>query len=84
MSFAGLSDGYAQGRFDRMAEDVAITRSKVESMEKGLAVIHERHDAHEARLSRLERKLFALWLVGPLLLGAAAAMGNMRAWLLGR
>lgn len=84
MSFADLSDGYTQGRFDRMAEDVAITRSKVESMERNLAVIHERYDSHEARLSRLERKLFALWLVGPLLLGLAVALGNMRAWLLGR
>ena len=84
MSFNTLTDGYVQGRFDRMVEDVAITRSKVESMEKNLAVIHERYDSHEARLSRLERKMFALWLVGPLLLGVAVALGNMRVWLMGR
>ncbi len=84
MSFGFPADGYTQGRFDRMAVDVAITRSKVESIEKNLAAIDDRYQRQEERVVRLERKMFALWLIGPLALGVAALLGNLRGWFFGR
>ena len=65
-------DDYTRRRFDRAVEDVAVTRNKVEGIERFLVAIKDRVEVQETRLVRLERKVFALWLIGPLMVGAFA------------
>ena len=60
-----MFDEYTRQRFDRVAEDVAVVRTKVESIEKSLGGIHERYGSQESRLRSLERRVFAIWLIGP-------------------
>ncbi|MDH4225324.1 MAG: hypothetical protein OEW12_06735 [Deltaproteobacteria bacterium] len=71
-------DEYHKMRLDRIAEDVAVTRNKVESMERVLALGQSHLDGMDKRVQGLERKMFSLWLVGPLLLGAAALYQNLK------
>ena len=69
-------------RLNRIQVDVAITRTKVESIEKSLAAMREETISHNGRLGALERKMFSLWLIGPLFLGVAAFFNTIRTWLL--
>ncbi len=76
-----MFDEYTQRRFDRMVEDVAVTRNKVEAIERFLGSTRAQFEEQESRLVRLERKIFAVWLIGPVLLGLAAFMQSIRSWL---
>lgn len=84
MPFDISTDDYRRRRFDVMAENVAVTRTKVESIEKTIVSAQARHEKQEERLVKLERKVFALWLIAPIVLGISAAMVNARTWFMGR
>ncbi len=75
-------DDYTRRRFDRAVEDVAVTRNKVEGIERFLVAIKDRVEVQETRLVRLERKVFALWLIGPLMVGAFAFLQSLKAWVM--
>ena len=75
-------DDYTRRRFDRAVEDVAVTRNKVEGIERFLVAIKDRVEVQETRLARVERKIFALWLIGPLLVGVFASLRSLRAWVM--
>jgi len=77
-------DEYTRGRFDRLVEDAAVTRNKVEMMERHLARLNRRDEEQEARLARAERRIFALWVVGPALVGASLFLQSLKTWLLER
>ena len=76
-----MENVYTRERIDRMADDVAVTRNKVEAIERILAA--NQGDSHEYRdrLGRLERKVFAIWILAPLVMGGAALVQTLRAWL---
>lgn len=72
---------YDQQRFDDMAENVAVIRGKVDTMERNLDQLN-RHAAEQTeRLTRVEKRVFAVWLLGPVALGTAALLGTLRTWL---
>ena len=75
-------DDYTRRRFDRAVEDVAVTRNKVEGIERFLVAIKDRVEVQETRLARLERKVFALWLIGPLMVGVFAFLQSLKAWVM--
>ncbi len=75
-------DDYTRRRFDRAVEDVAVTRNKVEGIERFLVAIKDRVEVQETRLVRLERKVFALWLIGPLMVGVFAFLQSFKAWVM--
>ncbi len=75
-------DDYTRRRFDRAVEDVAVTRNKVEGIERFLVAIKDRVEVQETRLVRLERKVFALWLIGPLMVGVFAFLQSLKAWVM--
>ena len=74
-------DEYTKQRLDKVAVDVAVTRSMVESMEKNMASIMIQSGTQESRLTRLEKRMFALWVIGPLLLGVATVLHSYKSWL---
>lgn len=73
-------DAYSQRRLDRMAEDVAVTRHKVEAIERLLSARGQELREQEGRLDRLERRLFALWVLGPILVGGAMVLQSLKSW----
>ncbi len=79
-SFLSL-DHYTRRQLDRIVMDLAVTRNTVESIEKSLPGLQERFDLQESRLTRLERKVFALWVIGPLLVGGMTFAKNFQTWL---
>ena len=60
--------------------DLAVTRNTVESIEKNLNGIQVRFDDQGDRLTRLERKVFALWVIGPILLTGIASLSTLKTW----
>lgn len=76
-----MSDDYTRRRFDRVAEDVAVVRTKVESIEKSLGGVHESYASQESRLRRVERRVFGIWLIGPIALGGVAFLKTFKNWL---
>ena len=68
-------------RFDRVAEDVAVVRTKVELIEKRLGVVHDQFDSQGTRLGRLERRLFAIWVFGPIAVGGLVFLKFFKNWL---
>jgi len=79
-----MLDEYTRCRFDRMAENVAVTRNKVEAIERHFCRLRGESEAQERRLGKLERKVAALWIVGPALVGLAALLANLKTWFLER
>ena len=77
-------DAYTRQRFDRLVEDTAVTRNKVEAIEQHLLHLKRRSEAQSQRLAQAERRIFALWVIGPALLGAGLFLQSVKAWLLGR
>lgn len=79
---------YTQKRFDQLAEDVAVTRIKVEAIEKSLCRFHTERLGQETRISQLEKKVFSLFFIGPVLLGGVAFMSlfvnTFKTWLIGK
>jgi hypothetical protein len=71
-----------QRRFDRLIEDVAATRARVEAIHQSLAHLRSAAEEQRTRLGRLERQVFALWVIGPALMGAVATLKTFRTWLL--
>lgn len=59
-----------------------MTRNKVEGIERFLVAIKDRVEVQETRLVRLERKVFALWLIGPLMVGVFAFLQSLKAWVM--
>ena len=78
-----MLDEYIRKRFDRVADDVAIVRTKVESIERNLGAAQIRFDAHDTRLGRLERRLFAIWIFGPIAIGTLAFLKAITHWMKG-
>ena len=78
-----MLDEYTRKRFDQAAEDIAVVRTKVESIEKNLAVFQEQFDLQEMRLGGVERRLFAVWIIGPILVGVVAFLKSFQHWLIG-
>lgn len=75
---------YAQQRFDEVADNVAVIRGKVDAMERNLDQMN-RHAAEQTeRLTRVEKRVFAVWLLGPVALGTVALLGTLRTWLTGK
>ena len=74
-----MLDDYSRKRLDRLAVDMAVTRSTVEGIEKRLITIGGRFGNHENRLKKLERRVFALWVLGPVLVGAVTFLKNLAA-----
>ena len=72
-----MLDSYTRKKLDRLAVDMAVTRSTVEGIEKGLASIGARFENHETRMRRVERRIFALWVLGPVLLGVVTFLRNL-------
>lgn len=67
-----------------MAENVAVIRGKVDAMERNLDRL-SRHAAEQTeRLTRVEKRVFAVWLLGPVALGTVALLGTLRTWLTGK
>ena len=76
-----MEDGYSRERMDRISEDVAVTRSKVEAMERLLtANMSESRETRE-RLGKVERRVFALWVLGPIVGGAVAILQSLKVWI---
>lgn len=71
-----------QRRFDRLIEDVAATRARVEEIHQGLGHLRAEAEEQRSRLGRLERRVFALWVIGPVLVGALATLKSFRTWML--
>lgn len=71
-------EAYTRQRLDQVAEDCAYTRSKIEMIERTLSDfrVQERHQ--EGRLIRLEKRLFALWVVGPFLVGLTVFFNTVK------
>lgn len=78
-----MLDEYTRQRFDRVADDVAVVRTKVESIEKSLGITQRQFDAQATRLGRLERRLFAMWVFGPIAVGVLAFLKSFTDWLKG-
>lgn len=76
-----MLDEYTRRRFDRAAEDIAVVRTKVESIEQNLAVFQEQINSQQTRLGRAERRLFAVWIIGPILVGVAGFLKSFQHWL---
>ncbi len=76
-----MLDAYTRQRLDRMAVDVAVTRNSVEAIEKNLAGVKEHFENQEFRLLRVERRVFALWLIGPFLVATAVFLKTFKTWL---
>ncbi len=72
-----MLDTYTRKRLDRLAVDMAVTRSTVEEIEKRLVSIVAHFENHETRMKRVERKIFALWVLGPALLGVVTFLRNL-------
>lgn len=72
-----MLDNYSRQRLDRLVVDMAVTRTTVEGIEKRLISIGGRFENHETRLKKVERRVFALWVLGPLLLGAVIFLKNL-------
>lgn len=66
-----MADTYTRQRLDGLADDVAATRSLVEHMDKNLSRVCGGLMDQDARLKKVERRVFAIWLLGPVLLGLA-------------
>ncbi len=79
-----MLDEYSRQRLDSMVVDVAVTRSKVEAIELSLSRMCEQSDVQGTRLLRLERRVFTIWVLGPILLGAATFLHSFKTWLLER
>ena len=73
-----MEDAYTRERMDRMAEDVAVTRNKVEAIERILTANRGESNVYRDRLGRLERKVFAIWILGPIVVGGAALVQTLR------
>ena len=73
-----MLDEYTRRRFDRAAEDIAVVRTKVESIEKSLAGFQEQFDSQQTRLGRVERRLFAVWIIGPILVAVAGYLKSIQ------
>ena len=71
-----MLDEYTRQRFDRIADDVAVTRAKVELIEHSLSGVREQFEAQDERLGRVERRVFAMWVLGPIAVGAAAFLNS--------
>jgi hypothetical protein len=69
-------DTYTRKRLDEVAVDVAVTRNTVETIEKRLSTFCARFGEQETRLKQVERRVFAIWVLGPVLLGIAAFLKN--------
>ena len=76
-----MEDEDTRERMDRMAEDVAVTRNKVEAIERILSANRGESNVYRDRLGRLERKVFAIWILGPIVVGGAALVPTLRTWL---
>ena len=72
-----MVDNYTRQRLDRLVVDMAVTRTAVEGMEKQLASIGGRFGNQETRLKKVERKVFALWVLGPALVGLAVFLRHL-------
>ncbi len=75
---------YAQQRFDEVADNVAVIRGKVDAMERNLDQLSRHTAAQTERLTRVEKRVFAVWLLGPVALGTVALLGTLRTWLMGK
>ena len=76
-----MEDAYTRERMDRMAEDVAVTRNKVEAIERILTANRGESNVYRDRLGRMERKVFAIWILGPIGVVGAAFVQTWRPWL---
>jgi len=74
-------DDYARERFDRVAEDTAVTRHKVEAMERYLHRALHQLETLEHRVRSTENRLTVVWVLGPVLLAAFAFLQNLKGWL---
>lgn len=62
----------------KIRTDVAVIRTKMESVLTTLDRVHVEHDGLDTRLQRVERRLFSIWIAGPVLLALAAWVANMK------
>jgi len=66
-----MVDTYTRKRLDSVADDVAATRSTVEAIEHRLVGMCRQLNGYDTRLKKVERRVFTLWMLGPVLLGLA-------------
>ena len=76
-----MEDAYTRERMDRMAEDVAVTRNKVVAIERILTANRGESHEYRDRLGKLERKVFAIWILWPIVVGGSALVQTLRTWL---
>lgn len=77
-----MTENHGQSRIDRLIEGQA----RVEQLAKGIDEKLDRHlnwsndktTAIEVRLSRTEHRIFAIWVLGPIAVGALAALVYLR------
>lgn len=71
-----MVDTYTRQRLDGLAVDMAATRSTVEAIDRRLVGLCTRLSDQEARLKKAERRVFAIWVLGPVLLGVITFFRN--------
>ncbi|KKL63599.1 hypothetical protein LCGC14_2173510 [marine sediment metagenome] len=62
----------------RVTEALGKIDAGIEAIKENLARGEYRLNDHGKRIRALERKIFGLWIVGPILLGLAAFAGQLK------
>ena len=73
-------DPYLRQRLDQVAEDAAIARVMLETLERNLMDSRLAGQQQEKRLDQVERRVFALWIVGPVMVGVVMVLNIFKTW----
>ena len=73
-------DPYLRQRLDSLSQDSAIAGEKLDQIERHLLDFHTETKKQEERLDRLERRLYALWLIGPFVVGGGVFLNALKSW----
>ncbi|MCZ6627168.1 MAG: hypothetical protein O7E56_02960 [SAR324 cluster bacterium] len=75
-----MLDEYSRQRLDRVAIDVAFTRNTVQAIKDNFSSVKEQFENQESRLIRVERRVFALWIIGPIAIAGTSFLKTFKTW----
>ena len=68
-------------KIDKMMVDVAVVLSQVKAIMAGMAEHRDTHQRQEVRLQKLERRVFAVWIIGPIALAVVGSLKAIKDWI---